>query len=75
MTGIVIDASVTLSWCFPDEQTPMSLKVLDLLQGGRASSCSILLAARNSQHPAARRAQETHHTATDQRFFRNSTSA
>jgi len=34
VTGIVIDASVTLSWCFPDEQTPMSLKVLDLLKAG-----------------------------------------
>src|ERR1700732_409520 len=26
--------SVTLSWCFPDEQTPLSLKVLDRLNGG-----------------------------------------
>ena len=34
MTGIVIDASVTLSWCFPDEQTPMSLDVLDRLKSG-----------------------------------------
>ena len=34
MTGIVIDASVTLSWCFPDEQTPMSLNVLDRLKSG-----------------------------------------
>ena len=34
MTSIVIDASVTLSWCFPDEQTPMSLKVLDRLKSG-----------------------------------------
>jgi hypothetical protein len=32
VTGIVIDASVTLSWCFPDEQTPMSLNVLDRLR-------------------------------------------
>jgi predicted nucleic acid-binding protein len=32
--GIVVDASVTLSWCFPDEQTPLSLKVLDRLNGG-----------------------------------------
>ncbi len=35
MTGIVIDASVTLSWCFPDEQTTMSLDVLDRLKGGQ----------------------------------------
>jgi predicted nucleic acid-binding protein len=34
VTGIVIDASVTLSWCFPDEQTPLSLNVLDLLKRG-----------------------------------------
>ena len=34
MTGLVIDASVTLSWCFPDEQTPLSLDVLDRLKGG-----------------------------------------
>ena len=35
MTGIVIDASVTLSWCFPDEQTPASLGVLDRLRAGQ----------------------------------------
>jgi len=34
LTGLVIDASVTLSWCFPDEQTPMSLNVLDRLKSG-----------------------------------------
>ena len=34
MTGIVIDASVTLSWCFPDERTPMSMNVLDRLKSG-----------------------------------------
>jgi predicted nucleic acid-binding protein len=28
------DASVTLSWCFPDEQTPVALKVLDRLNAG-----------------------------------------
>jgi predicted nucleic acid-binding protein len=32
--GIVVDASVTLSWGFPDEQTPMSIAVLDRLKGG-----------------------------------------
>ncbi len=32
--GIVVDASVALSWCFPDEQTPLSLKVLDRLNAG-----------------------------------------
>lgn len=31
---IVVDASVTLSWCFPDEQTPLSLAVLDRLNAG-----------------------------------------
>ena len=34
MTSIVIDASVTLSRCFPDEQTPVSLNVLDRLKSG-----------------------------------------
>jgi hypothetical protein len=31
---IVVDASVTLSWCFPDEQTALSLAVLDRLNAG-----------------------------------------
>src|SRR6202453_705802 len=34
MTSIVIDASVTLSWGFPDEQAPMSMNVLDRLKTG-----------------------------------------
>ena len=34
MTRIVVDASITLSWCFPDEQTPLSLKVLERLRAG-----------------------------------------
>ena len=34
MSWIVLDASVTLSWCFPDEQTAASLRVLDLLKAG-----------------------------------------
>ena len=34
MSRIVLDASVTLSWCFPDEQTPLSLQVLDRLKAG-----------------------------------------
>ena len=34
MNRIVVDASVTLSWCFPDEQTDSSMKVLDRLQAG-----------------------------------------
>ena len=37
MNGIVLDASVTLSWCFPDEQTSLSLKVLDRLKAGEAA--------------------------------------
>jgi predicted nucleic acid-binding protein len=32
--GLVIDASLTLSWCFSDEQTPISLGVLDRLKPG-----------------------------------------
>ncbi|MGA7236932.1 MAG: type II toxin-antitoxin system VapC family toxin [Bryobacteraceae bacterium] len=34
MNEIVVDASITLSWCFPDEQTPSSLAVLDRLKAG-----------------------------------------
>jgi predicted nucleic acid-binding protein len=34
LNRIVIDASVTLSWCFPDEQTDSSTGVLDRLQAG-----------------------------------------
>jgi len=34
VNGIVIDASITLSWCFPDEQTPSSFAVLDRLKAG-----------------------------------------
>lgn len=34
MTWIVLDASITLSWCFPDEQTPASMNVLDMLKTG-----------------------------------------
>ena len=37
MTGIVVDASVTLSWCFPDEQAPLSLKVLGRLKAGESA--------------------------------------
>jgi hypothetical protein len=32
--SIVLDASLTLSWCFPDEQTPASMSVLDRLKAG-----------------------------------------
>ena len=35
MKGIVVDASVTLSWCFPDEQTALSIDVLDRLRAGQ----------------------------------------
>jgi predicted nucleic acid-binding protein len=34
LTRIVVDASITLAWCFPDEQTPLSLKVLERLREG-----------------------------------------
>jgi len=34
VNGIVIDASVTLSWCFPEETTSMSMNVLDRLKAG-----------------------------------------
>jgi hypothetical protein len=34
LNRIVVDASVTLSWCFPDEQTDSSMGVLDRLKSG-----------------------------------------
>lgn len=34
MSSIVIDASITLAWCFADEQTPLALKVLERLKAG-----------------------------------------
>ena len=34
MSWIVLDASVALSWRFPDEQTPASMNVLDMLEAG-----------------------------------------
>lgn len=34
MSGIVLDASVTLSWCFPAAQTPVALNVLERLKAG-----------------------------------------
>lgn len=34
MSTLVLDASITLSWCFPDEQTPVALNVLDRLNAG-----------------------------------------
>ncbi|MGD0466340.1 MAG: type II toxin-antitoxin system VapC family toxin [Gammaproteobacteria bacterium] len=30
--GIILDASITLSWCFHDEQTPLTSKILEQLQ-------------------------------------------
>jgi len=34
LSSVVVDASVTLAWCFADEQTPMALKVLERLKAG-----------------------------------------
>jgi predicted nucleic acid-binding protein len=34
VSGIVVDASITLAWCFPDEQTKLSTLVLDRLKAG-----------------------------------------
>ena len=42
--GIVVDASVTLSWCFPDEQTPLSLRVLDRLNAGEEAHATLFSA-------------------------------
>lgn len=33
-SSLIIDASVTLSWCFPDEANPFSQGVLDALEAG-----------------------------------------
>jgi len=32
MTGLVLDASVAITWCYPDEQTPYALSVLQALR-------------------------------------------
>ena len=34
MSAIVVDASVTLAWCFSDERTDFSISVLDRLKAG-----------------------------------------
>jgi predicted nucleic acid-binding protein len=34
VSALVVDASLTLSWCFPDEQTALSVSVLDRLTNG-----------------------------------------
>ena len=34
MTQIVVDASIALSWCFPDEETEASIAVLERLSAG-----------------------------------------
>jgi hypothetical protein len=74
VTGIVIDASVTLSWCFPDEQTPMSLNVLDRLKAGEQALVpafwsvevlNILLLGE----------RKGHHARTDQSVFRHAARA
>jgi predicted nucleic acid-binding protein len=49
LNGIVVDASVTLSWCFAEEQTPLSLIVLDRLNAGEAACRPGFSVAGNSQ--------------------------
>jgi predicted nucleic acid-binding protein len=34
LSFIVVDASVTLAWCFADDRTPAALKVLERLKAG-----------------------------------------
>jgi predicted nucleic acid-binding protein len=34
LSSIVLDASVTLAWCFPDEQSNSAVSILDQLQTG-----------------------------------------
>jgi len=34
LSSIVVDASVTLAWCFTDERTPLAVKVLERLKAG-----------------------------------------
>jgi predicted nucleic acid-binding protein len=36
MNNFVLDASVTISWCFDDEKTPSSIALLDKLETSRA---------------------------------------
>lgn len=43
MTGVVIDASVVLSWCFEDEATDAAYRMLDRVSELGASAPSFLL--------------------------------
>jgi predicted nucleic acid-binding protein len=63
--GIVVDASVTLSWCFPDEQTLLSLTVLDRLNAGEEAlvpafwAVEVLNALLVGEHRSRIRPEET----------------
>ena len=41
MNGLVLDASVTLTWCYPDEHSAYAYRVLDLLEKVPASVPSL----------------------------------
>jgi predicted nucleic acid-binding protein len=36
MDALVVDASVAMTWCFPDEQSAYAYRILDILERGRA---------------------------------------
>ncbi|MBI4459139.1 MAG: type II toxin-antitoxin system VapC family toxin [Acidobacteria bacterium] len=60
-SSLVIDASVTLSWCFPGEATPVSQAVLDALEAGAEAvvPCLWLLEVTNTLVAAERRGRIT----------------
>jgi predicted nucleic acid-binding protein len=36
MAGVVLDASIAMTWCYPDEQSDLAYRVLDALEHGSA---------------------------------------
>jgi predicted nucleic acid-binding protein len=36
MDGIVVDASITMTWCYPDEHSDYAYRILDLLEQAQA---------------------------------------
>jgi hypothetical protein len=71
VSGIVIDASITLSWCFPDEQTELSIKILESIESWRPGPRAGVLVRRGPQHllverrgGASRQSKHRHFSAT-----------
>ncbi len=64
--AFILDCSITMSWCFPDESTPASLKLLDRLESETALAPShwflevtnvLAMAEKRKRHTAAKSAE------------------